>query len=70
MKKTIAILAAAMLLAVSFASCRKMMCHCEGVGPNKAQVEAALSRHLSECVNIADGGQAVYDNGVTITCTY
>lgn len=71
MKKTIALLAAAALLAISFSSCRKLMCRCQATGyMSEAELQVILNRHINDCVEIADDGGAIYDSGATITCSY
>lgn len=71
MKKTIALIAAAALLAISFSSCRKLMCKCEATGyMSQSELQEILNRHVDDCVEIALEDEAVYDDGATITCSF
>lgn len=71
MKKTIALIAAAALLAISFSSCRKLMCKCNATGyMSEAELQEILDRHIDDCVEIALEDEAVYDDGATITCSF
>ena len=71
MKKIIALIAASALLAISFSSCRKLMCKCEATGyMSQSELQEILNRHVDDCVEIALDGDAVYDDGATITCSF
>ena len=69
MKKKLLLVALAALLMVGFSSCKKLMCKCVATGPED-KVELVLSRHINDCVEIADQGGSIYDSGVTVTCSY
>ena len=71
MKKTLAILAAALLMAVSFSSCKKLLCQCQATGyTSQEELQRILNKHLGDCVEIAESGEAIHDSGVVITCEY
>lgn len=71
MKKRIVLISAFILIALTCSSCRKLMCHCTATGyVSESKLNEVLYEHLGECVQIAQSGESVYDDGVEVSCEY